>query len=249
MPSTAAWPTVASAISDAAIELGIAANAADIADPYASTDTNILQLLRLLKSGGRELVKHRLWTHLVKEYTFNLVAGTQSYALATDFRTMLDDSGWDRTTRFPLEGPISTEDWQFLQAIPIASNIVYRFRIWQNQLFVTPTPGAGVTDTVAYEYHSSSWVAVTATPTVPTKDAPTIASDVIAFDPRLVVARLKRDFRRNKKQDSQAEEDDYQAALFDAENEDSQARTIYLSGRSRRLPRKIDRWNIPDVIR
>jgi len=247
MPSAAAWPTVASVVNDAATELGLIA--ADVVDPFASTDPNVLQLLRLLKSGGRELVKWRTWTHLIKEYTFNLAAATQSYAFPADLRSMIDDSGWDRSTRFPLEGPISTEDWQFLQAVPVASNIVYRFRLWQGQLFVTPTPGAGVVDVVAYEYNSSSWLAVTGAPTVPVKDAPSVFSDVICFDPGLIVARLKRDWRRNKKQDSQSEEDDYQATLFNAENEDSAARTIYIGGRSGKGPRKLDRWNIPDVIR
>ena len=247
MPSTAAWPTVASAINDAATELGLIAN--DIVDPFATVDPNILQLLRMLRSGGRDLVKYRAWTHLDKQYLFNLAPATQAYPLPADFRSMIDDSGWDRTTRYPMEGPISSEDWQFLAAIPVASNIVYRFRLWLSQLQLTPAPGAGVTDQMAYEYNSSSWVAVTGAPTLPVNDAPTDKADVLAFDSRLIVSRLKRDFRRNKKQDSQSEEEDYQSALFDAENEDSAARTIYIGGVRGRTPRKIDRWNIPDVIR
>jgi len=247
MPSATAWPTVASVVNDAAVELGLVA--ADIADPFASTDQNIVQLLRLLKSGGRELVKHRVWTHLIKEYTFNLVAGQQAYSLPADFRSMIDDSQWDRTTRFPLSMPISSEDWQFLQAIPVASNITYYGRLWQGQIQVTPLPGAGVTDTMAYEYNSSSWVATAGAPTVLSKDAPTVATDPLGFDARLMLARLKRDWRRNKKQDSQSEEDDYQTALFDAENEDAVAKTIYIGGRMRRGRRQIDRWNLPDVIR
>jgi hypothetical protein len=241
------WPTVAQAISDAAIELGIAQ--ADIADPFASTDPNVIQLVRLLKSGGRDMVKRREWTHLVKEYTFNLVAGQAAYPIPTDFRSMVPDSQWDRSTRFPLEMPISSQDWQFLKAVPVASNIVYYARLWQSQIQVTPTPGAGVTDTMAFEYNSNAWIMPNGQ-TTPTSDAPSLKDDVICFEPRLVVARLKRDWRRNKKQDSQAEEDDYQAALFDAENGDSVAKTIYIGGgRSRRRHRMLDRWNLPDVIR
>src|SRR3954468_3046330 len=45
------WDTVAEIVSDTAIELGLIS--APIADPFASTDPNILQLLGLLKSGGR----------------------------------------------------------------------------------------------------------------------------------------------------------------------------------------------------
>lgn len=240
------FPTVASVVSDAAVEMGLVQ--ADIVDPFASADPNIFQLLRLLKSGGREIVKHREWTHLIKEYVFNLAAGVASYARPNDFRSIIADSGWDRTTRFPLSGPTSSEDWQFLQAVPIASNIAYKFREWQGQIFVTPTPGAGTTDTMAYEYNSNSWIQP-AGQAQPTLDAPAAATDIVCFNPRLALARLKRDWRRNKKQDSQAEEDDYQAALFDAENDDSAGRTIYLGGRINRMPRKLDRWNLPDVIR
>jgi hypothetical protein len=115
---SAAWPTVASAINDAATELGLIQ--ADIGDPYAATDPNVLQLLRLLKSAGRELAKRRKWTHLIKEYTFNLATNTQSYTIPSDFGSMIDDSGWDRSTRFPLTGPLDSQDWQFLQATPVA---------------------------------------------------------------------------------------------------------------------------------
>jgi hypothetical protein len=241
------WQTVAQAISDAAVELGISPT--DITDPFASTDPNVLQLIRLLKSGGRDIVKRREWTHLVKEYTFNLAAGVSAYALPSDFRSMIDDSQWDRSTRFPLEMPISSQDWQFLKAVPVASNIVYYGRLWQSQIQVTPTPGAGTVDTMAFEYNSNAWIMPNGQ-SLPTTNAPTLNTDTVCFDPTLVVARLKRDWRRNKKQDSQAEEDDYQTALFDAENDDSIAKTIYIGGgRSRRRHRMLDRWNLPDVIR
>jgi hypothetical protein len=242
--SLPSWATVASVISDAAIELGLVKT--DIDDPFASTDANILQLLRLLKSGCRDIVQHRLWTHLDKEFTFNLVATQQAYALPSDYRSMVDDSAWDRTTRFPLSGPMSPKDWQYLQAVPVASSVEYRSRVWQGQLFVTPTPAA--TDLMAFEYNSSSFIKPVGQ-TFPTSDTPTVATDIVCFSARLVVARLKRDFRRNKKQDSQAEEDDYQTALADSENEDAQGRTIYLGGSIGRTPRRIDRWNLPDVIR
>ena len=239
------WSTVASVISDAAIELGL--TPVDIADPFASPDSNILQLLRLLKSGCKDIVTRRPWKHLIKEFTFNLADGVQAYPLPSDYRSLIDDSAWDRSTRFPLGGPLSSEDWQFLQAVPVASAISYRYRIWQGQLFLSQTP-SGVTDLVAFEYNSSSFVEP-AGQTLPTSDMPAAATDIVCFSARLVVARLKRDFRRNKKQDSQSEEEDYRDALYDAENEDAQGRTIYLGGRRGRTPRRIDRWNLPDVIR
>lgn len=238
--SLPSWATVATLISDAAIELGLVST--DITDPFASTDANILQLLRLLKKAGRELAKHREWKHLQKEYTFSTTSGTNTYALPSDFRKMVDQSSWNRTTDFPVGGPLDGQEWQYFQAVTTASLISKFYRIWQGQLYLYPTPTA--TETIAFEYQSTSWVKPSGQ-TSPTSETPTLFSDVVCFDPSLVVTRLKADFRRNKKQDSQSEVDDYLTALRNAENDDSQGATIHLGGRGRTFVRLIDGFNIP----
>src|SRR6266481_4730387 len=110
------YATVASLISDAAVELGLVS--ADIVDPYASTDPNILQLVRLLKSGGSSLARYREWSHLQKEFTFQTVNGQNAYPLLpTDFLSLVPNSGWNRTTQIPLGGPIGAQYWQFRKAV------------------------------------------------------------------------------------------------------------------------------------
>lgn len=235
------YETVATLVSDAAVELGLVA--ADIADPFVSTDATVIQLLRLLKSGGRDLAKHRDWQHLQKEYTFSTVNGVASYALPADYRKMVDDSEWNRSTQLPMI-PVDGQTWQFLQAISSLGLIRVASRIWLGQMYLNPTPSS--VQTLAYEYQSSSWIAP-AGAGQPTLDAPAAATDLVCFAKTLVVARLKRDFRRNKKQDSAAEEEDYQIALSAAEHEDAQGKTIYLGG-GRRVPHRIDRWNLPDHV-
>ncbi len=241
-----AYDTVANLVSDAAIEMGLVTAA--IADPFASTDQNIVQLLRLLKSGGRDLNKRRDWTHLRKEYTFGTVNGTESYALPADFKSLLPNSGWNRSTSFPLGGPVGSDYWQFRKAVPIASTIVFMIRIWQGQMFFSPVPGSA--QTIAYEYESTSWAGAAAAvlPNGNTKDAPTTKDDVIFFDPLLIVKRLKLDFRKEKRFDTVSEQDAYDDVLYAAESEDSPASTIYLGGRSNRTPRRLDKWNLPDTI-
>lgn len=238
--SLPSWATVATVINDAAWELGLIK--ADITDPFASTDANILLLIRLLKSGGREMAKYRDWQHLQKEFTFETETGTDAYPLPSDFRKMVPDTTWDRTSQF--QGSLVTgKGWQMLKASSVATPVGIMYRIWLGQIFIRDPADA---QTIAFEYQSSSWIKPSGQ-TYPTSDAPAAFDDTVCFDSRLAVARLKRDFRRNKKQDSQAEEDDYRVALSDAENEDATAETIYLGG-AKRLVRKIDRWNLPDTI-
>lgn len=236
------WRAVAELVSDAAIELGLVRG--PIVDPFASTDTNILQLLAVLKSGGRSMAKHRNWHHLEKEFTFPTIIGTNVYALPTDYRSFVDDSGWNRTTQLRLRGPLSPQEWQLLQARVAASLICEAFRIWQTQMFLWPVPGS--VQTIAFEYQGSSWIRPAAS-MQPSSDTPTAKDDVVCFDPALVVARLKMDFRRNKKQPSDSEQDDYENALSAAENEDAQGKTIFLGGRIGGV-HKISAWNLPQVI-
>lgn len=240
--SSPAWKTIAEVISDAAGELGLIK--ADIADPFSSSDANLLQLLRLLKSAGRALAKHRNWHHLQKEYSFVTSAAVETYPLPSDLRKIVDDSQWNRTSQFPVGGPLDGQQWQALKARNITSTITVLYRVWQGQLFLRDTTN---NQTIAFEYQSLWWLKAAGQPS-PSSETPTVATDVVCFDPAMVVARLKRDFRRGKKQDSQAEEEDYIRALAAAENEDAQGRTIYLGGSGARLFRRIDALNLPETI-
>jgi hypothetical protein len=246
-----AYESVATIISNAVVELGIVvasqpATQQDVADPFTSTDQNVLQLLRLLEKLGRKLARHRNWSHLRKEYTFQTANGTNSYALPSDFRSLVPNSFWDRSTTWPIGGPVGSEYWQFRAAIP-SGTINFAVRLWQGKLFFTPTPGSA--DTIAYEYQSESWVGVVGStlPSQATKTAPSVATDVVFFDSDLMARGLVLEFRKAKGFDTFSEQGDYDEALYFAERDDSPAATIYLGGRAGQTPRKIDRWNIPDT--
>jgi len=152
MPS--AWPTAGEIVNDAATEIGLA----DKADPFNSTDANIIQMCRLLKSTGRELVQARNWTYLRREYTFTTVTGRANYTIPTDFLRMYDQSGWNRTNRLPLGGPLSPQEWQYLKARLVGVVFTVLFRPMNRLITLYPdtnTPGGYV---IAYEYGSTSWV-------------------------------------------------------------------------------------------
>ena len=66
--------SAANIISDAAIQMGLVSEA--IADPWASTDDNIIRLCASLNQAGRDLAKDYAWSDLSDEYTFSTVNGT-----------------------------------------------------------------------------------------------------------------------------------------------------------------------------
>lgn len=210
-----AYETTSQIVSDAAVELGLVS--ADISNPFASTDPNILQMNRLLTSLGRSLALEFTWSQLVKEYTFSTVNGTSTYALPTDFNMMLDQSGWNRTTQFPLGGPVSGQAWQYLKSQNASSALTAQFRKNLGVMAIYPTPTSA--QTIAYEYVSSFWVKPAAQST-PTTDRTTVSTDVLYFDPLLLVCGLKLAYKRAKGFDSQAATIDFEKRLEQAKNQD-----------------------------
>lgn len=238
----ATFETVAQVVSRAARELGLVST--DVADPFNSTDPNILQMCSLLTDVGDEIIRERRWTQSIAEQTFTTVQGTSSYALPSDFLRMIPNSTWNRTNRLPVGGPVDSEEWQYLQGrlVGIVFNVI--IRKWKGLWHLFPdtnTPGGY---TLALEYMSSNWVAVAAAPTVGAKNSPTLSTDVLLFDRFLMKRALKRAFLRAKGFPSEAAEDDYQKALEQVMDDDSAARTHYLST-SQPLDPLLGQQNIP----
>lgn len=231
------WDTAAAIINDAALELGIGASGTlqpAGADPWVSSDPNILKLISYLKSGGREIVAEREWSHLRKEYSFNTIAAQEAYPLPPDFRNLILDSGWDRSSRFPLGGPLDGDEWQYIKAINSGALLKLYVRIKQGQFYVFGgTAGAQVpaNHQIVYEY-SSLWFAGAANAQLPaglTKEFPTANTDVVFLESNLMSRRLMHDFaRKNGMGDMFAA--DYKAALEKGQNSDSAARKLRLGG-------------------
>jgi hypothetical protein len=234
------YDSAATIVSDAALELGLVSAA--VSDPYASTDPNILQLNALLKSCGREISRSYSWTHLQSEYTFSTANGTASYVLPTDFRTMIPQSGWNRTTQWPLGGPLSPQAWQYTQAVSVVSTVNVLFRPKAGRFYLTPTPTSTVS--MAFEY-LTYWWASAAAGTVPTEEAPTAATDLVFFDPHLVTRALIHAFKKAKGFDTTSSMADYSAALEMAKGDNAAAPVLSIDGQ-REYP-LLDLDNVPDT--
>lgn len=139
-------------INQAANELGLSSTA-----NVTSTDTQTVQLLALLNSAGNDLVMAYPWGALRKEQLLATVNGQEAYPMPADWAYYLDQTQWDRTNRWPLMGPKSAQEWQWLKSGILSQGPRMRFRVMDDRLFLFPTPGASVRN-LAMEYISKNWV-------------------------------------------------------------------------------------------
>lgn len=234
------YPTVSNVISDAAIGLGLAS--ATITNPYASTDVAVLQLNQFLADVGMDLLREHDWAQLQATHTFPTVESTTNYDPPADFNRFLNQTQWNRTTTFPLAGPLGPGQWQQVQATGITSTTQYLMRFYQNKLFLSPTPGA-MSNTIAFEYISRYWVGQTGTVTR-AKEVPTVSTDILHFDRRLLVEGVKSRYRVEK---GFAGADTYQAWLRTAKNNNNLAPVLNLNGYSPVRPRLLNEYNVRDT--
>jgi hypothetical protein len=149
-----AWPNVQTVVSQAALELGLS-SVLDLGDPYSSQDPNVVLLLGLLKRAGRELVDVADWTHLRHEFSFKTSMNFGGYQLPPDFRDMIDQTGWNRTSRLPMSS-LSAQQWQYLKARQTGVVFNVMFRPTQGLMFMYPETPTYMN--VSYEYKSAWWV-------------------------------------------------------------------------------------------
>ncbi len=238
-----AFDTALNVISDAAVELGLSTG---VVDPFGSTDANIVQLRTLLKTVGREIERERRWTHLQREHTFTTSANVSVYALPTDFRAMINQSGWNRSSRFPLGGPLLPEEWQMMKSSQMTSAFTVFLRFQQGRIYLFPDTNTPGSLDLAFEYLTSYWVQSFGQ-SAPDKDAPTANTDTICFDPLLMVRGLKLAWKKEKGLDTTTAQDDYDRALMMVKSDDAASPVLDIGGGGGLKERFIDERNLPDT--
>ena len=130
-----------------------------VPDPYSTTEQIFKQMAYLLNTCGEELCQLYPWEFLTKEYTLTTKAtDSGTYELPQDFLYKLNQTGWDRANQVPLVGPLSPQDWQYLEGRDLVSSTIYAsYRIQGGKLEVFPQPPPAGSE-LAFEYVSSDWV-------------------------------------------------------------------------------------------
>ena len=130
---------------------------------FSNPDTTARQMLALANREGIEQASFGEWPQLRREYTFSTVASTAAYAMPSDFSRIIAATEWDRGAKWPLNGPVTAQEWQVFKSGFGNVGPRSRFRIMQGQFYLNPTPSS--VTTIAYEYESNGW-AVNAAGTV-----------------------------------------------------------------------------------
>lgn len=125
-----------------------------------STDRNVITMYELLLEEAEDLSKKGSpsgWQALQREQTFVTVAQAEqtNTPIPTDFRRFIPNSFFNRRTMRPVDGPLTPQQWQLLQARPAAAAIYIMYRERDGDFLVNPIPPAN--ETIAYEYISSYW--------------------------------------------------------------------------------------------
>ena len=142
-------------VNQVAIEVGIPKQA----DIFASTDPASEQLIYLSNSAGYELLQSEAWEGLVREYDITTQStDTGKYPLPDDFAYMINQTGWDRSNNVPMLGPLSAQEWQYLEGRDLVSHTIYAsFREVENEFWLFPQPPPDGLD-IHFEYISRNWV-------------------------------------------------------------------------------------------
>ena len=229
------FATVASIVSDAAVEMGLAQAA--VANPFTETNVLYLQLLTNLTSLGQDLVQEFDWSQLIKEGRFTTDGEFGENDLPEDFSRFVEDTANDRLTAWPAS-PVTPQEWQAIKARTVAGPIQLQVRL-QGILFKS-LPVTALAD-VYYEYITSYWVQTDDSTGVTDADTPGSFDDRVWFDKRLMVCGLKARYLRDRGMPQMvAAQQDYEDALARAKDSDGLARPIRLAGSSGR-----PRWNAP----
>lgn len=236
-------------INRAAVEIGLN----PVNDVFATPDPNFQSLRYLLNSAGQELVQEFNWQISLREHEFTTAPGdTGIYDLPADFSSMIDQTGWQQGipgAAYPLLGPASSQWWSYLKASQLFTVTIYAwFRINRGKLELWPQPPPkGIP--IRYEYMSRAWVLAGDSPPIPGtyRDTVQIPSDIVLYEPIMIVKKLKVAFLQAKGFESIKAEDEFQTSLEAWKGKDKSAPILDMRG-ARPYYRFMDTVvNVPDT--
>lgn len=229
-------PNVIWVVQQAMLEMGLPKPA----EAIGNADATVQQMLALLDSAGNELIQGYPWSQLTKEWVFNVTTDSNSYALPADWSYFLDQTQWDRTNHWPLLGPKTAQEWQWLKGGLLSSGPRIRYRVVGNKLEIFPT---GAASQLAMEYVADTWLA-SANLNNTFYNSPTADTDILLLDPWIMVKYLKLKFWEAKGLDTSAYTKDF-VGMFEARiGKNKGAPVLTLSPRARTMLIGIN--NIPD---
>lgn len=234
--------TLLAMVQQAAAEVGQTAPATLV----GNTDTTAIQMLALAQREGREVSKMAGpwdgWPALRSEYTFPTVIGQAAYTFPTDFQWIIVQTGWDRTFKWQLIGPVSAQEWQVLKSGITVTGPSFRFRIMSGSIYLDPTPT--VIDNLVFEYYRNTWCQSV---TLVAQALWAADTDTYVLEDDLMILGLKWRFLRAKGLDYGEEKSQWEADIQRELSRAGSARALPLNAQQRYGVQLINDFQIPDT--
>ncbi len=219
-------------LNQTALEIGLI----PVNDPVGSPDESFVQLKGLLTSAGQEMVELHPWQILNQVYEFTTAeADTGTYDLPDDFSYMIDQTGWDKTNRVAVGGPLSAQDWSYLLGRDLVSQSIYAsFRLVDGilDLFPQPPPTGLI---IRFEYIGRNWVKE-AGQDEPNQDKIGTGSDLVMYEPILIIKFLKCKFLEAKGFDPSSARMEFETLFLSRTGKDEGASILSASSSQRGFP-------------
>lgn len=201
-----------------------------------TTDSQVLQMLRLLEEEGNDLASRAPWQAITLEFTHTSVASEDQGAIdslmSNGFRYIKNETFWDRTNRLPIIGPLSEQQWQKMKAYA-TTGPRFHYRIRGGRLLINPTPTAGYI--FAGEYVSKHWILGADTTTY--KQYFTLDTDTVLLPEELLIAGLRWRWKKEKGLEYAEDFRTYELQVKDALGRDGGKPTLSMDGDSTKQQR------------
>lgn len=208
-----------------------------------STQSIPQQMFNLLSEFGQELLVEYDWQIKNRTQTINVQAPTTEYDVPSDLVSYVDGTGWNFTSRLPMVGPVTNQQWQELNARNLGpTTFAMIFQISNDKMVFYYAPDD--VQVCKINYISNGWVQDGSDPTV-YKDAATADADIILFNPTMFVAGLELAWKKKKGFPTADEEIRYRRLLAAAKYNDKPRNTLSTSGQQQ-YP-YLGMINIPDT--
>jgi len=170
------------------------------------------------------------------QYTF----GQANYPMPSDYQRTVNKTQYNKTNRWSVIGPKSSQEWQWLKASYITTGPRMRYRIMGNKFTIWPMATTQVT--LGFEYQSNAWVESAAGVA---KTTATVDTDTFLFPDRLLVLGTKLKYFEIKGFDTTTLYSDYQRELSKFKAQDAGADTLSMAPRYPNI--LLTQNNLPDT--
>jgi len=151
--------TILQVAQSAALREGLLNNISSVATPVSNFEKQFSEILQVT---GRHLTHEFFWSELVKTHFVQLISDIDYYPLPADFLAPVYDTTWNTSQSWPVQGPISPQEWMTRKFGWIASTPYNRFKVNGSSTLgtftVEPKPDSSTDgQVIAFQYVSSAW--------------------------------------------------------------------------------------------